>query len=171
MNIQIDEFLNPRCILILYFTTWNQSNSHNMIVLINYYLSFYKVCYTPFSDCSFQPITFESRVRGIPMAHAYDSTQAKPCQWILGLLSHTGYDEVVGLCILLVRRKCRIVLFLSWYSLQFSNSSVVVKLKGKNKFCAIFPQKGCSLGILCIFFLTSSILSKVDSREFSFCFS
>ena len=80
MNIQIDEFLNPRCILILYFTTWNQSYSHNMIFLINYYLSFYKVCYTPFSDCSFQPITFESRVRGTPMTHAYDSTQAKPCQ-------------------------------------------------------------------------------------------
>ena len=122
-----------------------------MIFLINYYLSFYKVCYTPFSDSSFQPITFESRVRGTPMTHAYDSTQAKPCQWILGLLPHTRYDEVVGLCILLVRRKCRIVLLLSWYSLQFSNSSVIVKLKGKKKFCAIFHQRGCSLGILCIF--------------------
>ena len=142
-----------------------------MIFLINYYLSFYKVCYTPFSDCSFQPITFESRVRGTPMAHAYDSTQAKPCQWLLGLSPHTGYDEVVGLCILLVRSKCRIVLLLSWYSLQFSNSNVIVKLKWKKKFCAIFHQRGCSLGILCIFFLTSSILSKVYSREFSFCFS
>ena len=51
-----------------------------MIFLINYYLSFYKVCYTPFSDSSFQPITFESRVRGTPMTHAYDSMQANPCQ-------------------------------------------------------------------------------------------
>ena len=119
--------------------------------MINYYISFYKVCYTPFSDCSFQPITLESRVRGTSMAHAYDSTQAKPCQWILGLLPHTGYDEVVGLCILLVRRKCHIVLLLSWYSLQFSNSSVIVNWKERRNFVSFFTKE-VALLVFCVFF-------------------
>ena len=68
-----------------------------MNFFINYYLSFYKVYYTPFTDGSFlqvyaegpaqliggvaaiailtgpdAPITFESRVTGTYMAHAYD---------------------------------------------------------------------------------------------------
>nr|POF01865.1 hypothetical protein CFP56_63303 [Quercus suber] len=64
---------------------------------------------------------------------------------------HTGYDEVVGLCSLLTDST---LLLLSWYS------------KGKKKIKAVFHQRGCLLSgqpcVCVIFFLTSSIISKVN---------